>query len=135
MLILFIYVLSIFSCLSTFFLFLSLNNKPCCEPRLVSSVMADYISTYYFFEQNSVNNFHNLSARNILLVKYSFLKTLLIKNCYYFLLYQYNIPLFYHDIQTHLIIGQRDIKQMDYMENMPLQLCLNNCSLFFTIKN
>ena len=128
---LFIYVLSIFSCLSTLF-FLSLNNKPCCEPRLVSSVMADYISTYYFFEQNSVNNFHNLSAGNILLVKYSFLKTLLIKNCYYFHLYQYNIPLFYHDIQTHLIIGQRDIKQMDYMytENMPLQLCLNNCSLF-----
>ena len=114
--------------------FLSLNNKPCCEPRLVSSVMADYISTYYFFEQNSVNNFHNLSAGNILLVKYYFLKTLLIKNCYYFHLYQYNIPLFYHDIQIHLIIGQRDIKQMDYMENMPLQLCLNNCSLFFTIK-
>ena len=78
MLMLFIYVLSIFSCLSTFF-FLSLNNKPCCEPRLVSSVMADYISTYYFFEQNSVNNFHNLSARNILLVNYSFLKTLPIK--------------------------------------------------------
>ena len=129
-----IYVLSIFSCLSTFF-FLSLNNKPCCEPRLVSSVMADYISTYYFFEQNSVNNFHNLSARNIFLVKYSFLKTLLIKNCYYFHLYQYNIPLFYHDIQTHLIIGQKDIKQMDCMENMRLQLCLNNCSLFFTIKN
>ena len=71
-------------------LFLSLNNKPCCEPRLVSSVMADYISTYYFFEQNSINNFHNLSARNILLVKYSVLKTLLIKNCYYFHLYQYN---------------------------------------------
>ena len=70
--------------------FLSLNKKPCCEPRLVSSVMADYISTYYFFEQNTVNNFHNLSARNILLVKYSFLKTLLIKNCYYFQLYQYN---------------------------------------------
>ena len=63
---LFIYVLSIFSCLSTFFFFLSLNNKPCCEPRLVSSVMADYISTYYFFEQNSVNNFHNLSASNII---------------------------------------------------------------------
>ena len=134
MLMLFIYVLSIFSCLSTFF-FLSLNNKPCCEPRLVSSVMADYISTYYFFEQNSVNNFHNLSARNMLLVKYSFLKTLLIKNCYYFHLYQYKIPLFSHDIQTHLIIGQKDIKQMDYMENMHLQLCLNNCSLFFTIKN
>ena len=59
--------------------------------------MADYISTYYFFEQNFVNNFHNLSAGNILLVKYSFLKTLLIKNYYYFHLYQYNIPLFYHD--------------------------------------
>ena len=87
MLMLFIYVLSIFSCLSVFFFFLSLNNKPCYEPLLVSSVMADYISTYYFFEQNSVNNFHNLSARNILLVKYSFLKTLLIKNCYYFHLY------------------------------------------------
>ena len=37
----------------------------------------------------------------------------------------------YHDIQTHLIIGQRDIKQMDYKENMRLQLCLNNCTLFF----
>ena len=111
--------------------FLSLYNKPCCEPRLVPSVMAYYISTYYFFEQNSVKNFHNLSARNILLVKYSFLKTLLIKICNYFHLYQYNIPLFYPDIQTHLIIGQKDMKQMDYMENMRLQLCLNNCSLFF----
>ena len=37
--------------------------------------------------------------------------------------------------QSHLIIGQRDIKQIDYVENMRLQLCLNNCSLFFTIKN
>ena len=32
-------------CISTV---LCLNNKPCCEPRLVSSVMADYIDTYYF---------------------------------------------------------------------------------------
>ena len=95
--------------------------------------MADYISTYYFFEQNSVNNFHNLSARNILLVnffwKHSWLKIVTIFTCVNI------IPLFYHDIQTHLIIGQRDIKQMDYKENMRLQLCLNNCSLFFTIKN
>ena len=88
------------SCLLIFFFFfLSLNNKPCCEPLLVSSVMADYISTYYFFEQNFINNFHNLSARNILLVKYSCLKTLLIKNCYYFHCINI-IPSFYHDIQT-----------------------------------
>ena len=86
------------------FFFLSLNNKPCCEPRLVSSVMADYISTYYFFEQNSVNNFQDLSAGNILLVKYSFLKTLLIKNCYYFHLYQYNIPLFIDETGQALTI-------------------------------
>ena len=42
-----IYVVSILF-VSFNLLFLSLNNKPCCEPRLVSSVMADYISTYYF---------------------------------------------------------------------------------------
>ena len=93
-----IYVLSILFVSFNLF-FLSLNNKPYCEPLLVSSVMADYISTYYFFEQNSINNFHNLSARNILLMKYSCLKTFLIKNCYYF--HSINIiPSFYRDIQA-----------------------------------
>ena len=85
------------SCLSTFFL--SLNNKPCCEPRLVSSVIADYICTYYFFVQNSINNFNNLSARNILLVKYSFLKTLLIENVTISTCINI-IPSFYNDIQA-----------------------------------
>ena len=42
-----IYVVSIFF-VSFNLLFLSLNNKPCCEPQLVSSVMADYFSIYYF---------------------------------------------------------------------------------------
>ena len=79
--------------------FLSLNNKPCCEPRLVSSVMVDSVSTYCFFVQNSINNFHNLSASNILLVKYSFLKTLLIKKMLLFPPVNI-IPSFYHDIQA-----------------------------------
>ena len=96
----FIYILQIFHVFQPFFFFFKvLNNKPCCEPRLVSSVMADFISIYYFFEQNSINNLHNLSARNIL-VKCSFLKSLLIKSCYYFHLYQYNSSFFYHGIQT-----------------------------------
>ena len=61
---------------------------------------------------------------------------ILIKNCYYFHLYQYNSSFFIMVYrQSHLIIGQRDIKQIDYMENMRLQLRLNNCSLFFTVKN
>ena len=51
-------------------------TNPVVSARLVSSVMADHISTCYFFVQNSINNFHNLSARNILLLKYSFLKAL-----------------------------------------------------------
>ena len=42
--------------------------------------MAAHISTYYFFAQNSINNFHSLSARNILLLKYYVLTTLLSKN-------------------------------------------------------
>ena len=108
MLTLFIYVVSIFVCVFQPF-FLSLNNKPCCEPRLVSSVMTDYISTCYFFVQNSINYFHNLSVINILLVKYSFLKTLLIKNVTISTFINI-IPSIY---QSHLIIGQRDIKQID----------------------
>ena len=91
------------SCLSTFFYFIfflfRLNNKPCYEPQLVSSVMADYISTYYFFVPNSINNFHNLSARNILLGKYSFLETRLIKNVTISICINI-IPSFYHDIQA-----------------------------------
>ena len=61
--------------------------------------MADYISTYYFFVQNSINNFHNLSAKNILVVKYSFLKTLLIKNVIISTCVNV-IASFYHEIQT-----------------------------------
>ena len=69
------------------------------SPRLVSSVMADHITTYYFFVQNSINNFHNLSARNELLLKYSFLKTLPIKNVTISTCINI-IPSFSHDIQA-----------------------------------
>ena len=99
MLMSFIYVVSVLSMSFSRF-YLSLNNKPCCEPQLVSSVMADFIATYYIFVKNFINNFHNLSARNILFVKYSFLKTRLIKTNITVSTCINIIPSFYHDIQT-----------------------------------
>ena len=63
--------------------------------------MADHISTYYFFVQNTINDFeiHNLSAKNISLLKYSFFKTLPIKNVTISTCINI-IPSFYHDIQA-----------------------------------